>query len=236
MNQSIIVFDTETTGLPKSRIINSETLYLWPHVVQFSYVIYNVGQLEMEKVKDSIIKIPQHIVMSEENVNIHKITNEESQRSSNLIESILNEFIEDISCNNVVAIVGHNISFDINMLKVELLRIIHNDKITDKSIYKKMFFEVNYTNKIFCTMKKSIDLCQIPAKRKDGTVYYKYPKLIELYRKLFDEDPHNLHNSLNDVLVTLRCYFKLFYKKDLLYLDNSKFKVMFETNVINVKS
>ena len=62
MDQSIIVFDTETTGLPRSKIINSETLHLWPHVVQFSYVMYNVGQMKMEKVKDVVVKIPETIV------------------------------------------------------------------------------------------------------------------------------------------------------------------------------
>jgi DNA polymerase III epsilon subunit-like protein len=234
MNQTIIVFDTETTGLPQSKIINSETLHLWPHTVQFSYVMYNVGQMKMEKVKDVVVKIPENIVMSEETINLHKITNENAHKSSFTIQNVLNEFIEDISCNNVTAIVGHNILFDMNMLKIELLRLIQNDDIQDKSIYKKMFYEVNYTNKTYCTMKKSVDLCQIPAKRKDGTTYYKFPKLIELYKKLFDEEPINLHNSLNDVLVTLRCYYTLVFKEDLLKVDESTFKYLFETNVNNM--
>ena len=121
MDQSIIVFDTETTGLPQSKIINSETLHLWPHVVQFSYVMYNVGQMKMEKVKDVVVNIPENIVMSEETINLHKITNEKAHQSSFTIQDVLNEFIEDISCNNVTAIVGHNISFDMNMLKIEYM-------------------------------------------------------------------------------------------------------------------
>lgn len=235
MDQSIIVFDTETTGLPQSKIINSETLHLWPHVVQFSYVMYNVGQIKMKKVKDVVVNIPENIVMSEETINLHKITNEKAHKSSFTIQDVLNEFIEDISCNNVTAIVGHNISFDMNMLKIELLRLIQNDDIQDKSIYKKMFYEVNYTNKTYCTMKKTVDFCQIPAKRKDGTTYYKFPKLIELYKKLFDEEPNNLHNSLNDVLVTLRCYYMLVFKKDLLKVDESTFKLLFEIKVNNME-
>lgn len=235
MDQSIIVFDTETTGLPRSKIINSETLHLWPHVVQFSYVMYNVGQMKIEKVKDVVVKIPESIVMSEETINLHKIGNEIAHNSPFTIQDVLNEFIEDISCNNVTTVVGHNISFDMNMLKVELLRLIQNDDIKDKSIYKKMFYEVNYTNKIYCTMKKSVDLCQILAQRKNGTSYYKYPKLIELYKKLFDEEPNNLHNSLNDVLVTLRCYFMLVFKKDLMKVDESTFKLLFEIKVNNMK-
>lgn len=234
MDPKIIVFDTETTGLPKSKIINNETLQLWPHIVQFSYVVYNVGQFKMEKVKDDVLKIPENIVMNEESINLHKITNEMSYNSPVVIKDILDEFVEDISCNNVIAIVGHNISFDMNMLKIELLRLIHDDEIKDKSIYKKMFYEINYTNKTYCTMHKSVNLCQLPAKRKDGTVYYKYPKLIELYKKLFNEEPNNLHNSLNDVLVTMRCYYMLVYKEDLLKIDEGCFKHLFQTKINNI--
>ena len=37
----VIVFDTETSGLPKSKIINQNTQHLWPFIVQFSYIIYD---------------------------------------------------------------------------------------------------------------------------------------------------------------------------------------------------
>lgn len=231
-NQYVIVFDTETTGLPKSRVINSETLELWPHIVQFSYVIYNVTKMTLEKICDKVINIPDGIMMSDETVNIHKITNDMTHHSTNMVQDILDEFMEDMSNNNVKAIIGHNISFDINMLKIELLRLIHGEQTKNKSKYKKMFYEINYTNKTFCTMHKTIDLCQIHAKRKDGSVYYKYPKLIELYKVLFGEkeELNNLHNSLNDVLVTLRCYYMIIYKDDLLKED-VKIRCLFEERI-----
>ena len=50
-------------------------------------------------------------------------------------------------------------------------------------------------------------------------VVSKFPKLIELYKKLFNEVPNNLHNSLNDVLVCFRCYFKMRYNLDILMED-----------------
>lgn len=236
MDQTIVVFDTETTGLPKSTIVNHETLHLWPHIVQFSYVMYNVDKLKIEKASDVVVNIPENIVMTEETINLHKITNEVAHETTIQISNVLNEFIQDISCNNVIAIVGHNISFDINMLKIELLRLIYNNDVKEKSIFKKMFYEINYTNKTFCTMRKSVDLCQIPAKRKDGTIYYKFPKLIELYKTLFEEEPQNLHNSFNDVLVTLRCYYKLVYKDDLYEKDNSTFVELFKSNVYKINT
>ena len=40
------------------------------------------------------------------------------------------------------------------------------------------------------------------------------------YEKLFNEVPNNLHNSLNDVLVCFRCYYKLRYNMDILQEDD----------------
>jgi DNA polymerase III epsilon subunit-like protein len=38
---------------------------------------------------------------------------------------------------------------------------------------------------------------------------YKFPKLNELHQKLFESVPENLHNSLIDVIVCLRCFLKI---------------------------
>jgi glycosyltransferase involved in cell wall biosynthesis len=43
-------------------------------------------------------------------------------------------------------------------------------------------------------------------------LYKKFPKLVELYQKIFGVTPKNLHNSLNDVIVCLRCFIKLKYE------------------------
>ena len=45
---------------------------------------------------------------------------------------------------------------------------------------------------------------------------YKFPKLIELFKFYFPEEihPENLHNSMIDVLITLRCYGMLEYNID----------------------
>ena len=47
----------------------------------------------MEKVKDVVVNIPDNIVMSEETINLHKITNEKAHKSSFTIQNVLNEFI-----------------------------------------------------------------------------------------------------------------------------------------------
>ena len=212
----VLVFDTETTGLPKSKIINPDTLNLWPHVVQFSFVVYDTSINDIIKSCDSIVKLDKDVIIPEETTKIHGITNKISRIKGIKFETILDEFF--YSLRNVDILVGHNISFDINMVKVEILRLIYSNEIeNDKTKYKyALYFLTNFKN-ICCTcsLKDSVDLCNITTFDKKGNPYLKYPKLIELHEKLFQSVPNNLHNSFNDILVTLRCFMKLKYDVDL---------------------
>ena len=206
-----LVFDTETTGLPKSKIISPTTLDLWPHIVQFSYIIFDSETNIIIKIKDCIIKVPDTVTISEENSNIHGITNEISLIRGVSLQPVIEEFFEDI--NNVDHIVGHNISFDINMVKVELNRLLlDRDEVVQ---FHKYLTVLNDSNNIYCTMQESIEFCAIEMKDKFGRPYKKFPKLIELYKKMFNVTPNNLHNSLNDVIVWLRCFMKLKYNVDI---------------------
>lgn len=217
----VLVFDTETTGLPKTKIINPDTLHLWPHIVQFSYIIYDTTENEIIETTDNIIKLPENIIISVESSQLHGITNEMSCKSKNYIHDILIKFFKDLK--TIDKLIGHNIYFDINMIKIELLRIIYKNTFINKcsKIYKdNLFYITNYKN-ICCTLKDSIELCNIQTTNKYGKSYLKYPKLSELHEKLFNSVPNNLHNSLNDILVTLRCYMKMKYNVDLLHDCNS---------------
>jgi len=210
-----LVFDTETTGLPKSKFIGPSTLEQWPYVVQFSFIIYDSSLNDIVESKDYIIKLPENISIPEESIKIHNITNELSQKSGLPINQILNEFFYYL--RGVDRLIGHNIEFDLNMIKVEMLRIINDNLITPEQLklYKyDLHFLNNYTN-ISCTLKDSIEFCNIQIIGKSGKPYLKYPKLIELHEKLFNKLPNNLHNSFNDILVTLRCFMKLNHDIDL---------------------
>jgi len=210
----ILVFDTETTGLPKTKIINKDTLHLWPYIVQFSYIIFDTESKSIVKIKDCIIRIPDFITISEDVSKIHGITNEMSISKGINIVDVLKEFFEDFSV--VDYIVGHNISFDLNMVRAELNRVIVNtNNCEDLSEFQAHLTRINTSTNIYCTMKESISLCAIEAKDKFGRSYNKFPKLIELYKKLFNITPNNLHNSLNDVIVCLRCFMKLKYDNDI---------------------
>ena len=68
-------------------------------------------------------------------------------------------------------------------------------------------------------MQHTIDMCNIKAFDRNGKEYIKYPKLIELHEYLFNQTPKNLHNSFNDIIVCLRCFYKLEQKTDILEID-----------------
>ena len=205
-----LVFDSETTGLSKTQIISPSTIHLWPHVVQFSYIVFDTESNKIVKIKDSIIKVPDGFIITEENAKIHGITTEISLAKGVDLLPVLEEFFADF--DSADHIVGHNISFDINMIKAELQRFIMNS--SDKKL-EDYLTKINTSTKFYCTMQETIELCAIELKDKYGRPYKKFPKLVELYQKMFGVTPKNLHNSLNDVIVCLRCFIKLKYEIDI---------------------
>jgi DNA polymerase-3 subunit epsilon len=207
----VLIFDTETTGLASSKIISPDTLKLWPHIVQFSYVLYDTETNDILDLHNSIIRVSEGINIPEESIKFHGITNDISKDCGVEIELVLTEFFYQLKSAD--KIIGHNVSFDINMVKVELLRIIYSR--TQSSEFKNYLHFISNSKNIGCTLKDSVELCNIKALDKYGKEYLKFPKLIELHQKLFNSDPNNLHNSLNDILVTLRCYIKMKFDYDL---------------------
>jgi DNA polymerase-3 subunit epsilon len=198
----LLIFDSETTGLlPKMRIPTKHNIHMFPYIVQFSLVIYDSELNEVTKTIDSIVRVPDYIVISDESASIHGINNTISREQGRCIKDVLNDFIN--ATNEVDMVVAHNIEFDMKCVKVELMR--HD-------------MSVNFIDQLqlYCTMKDpmSIELCKLPSKVASE---YKYPKLQELYFTLFNETPDKLHNSLYDVIATLRCLVKMNYDRDFIY-------------------
>ena len=211
----ILVFDTETTGLPpKSKILKNEELHLWPYIVQFSYIVYDTETHCIIKVKDTIIHIP--IEMCQEVIDIHGITNEMARASTCLINDSLQEFYADLL--KVDQLIAHNFQFDWNMIQIELMRLIIREKTQNEAeLYISILKTIQETPipNIYCTMVNSTELCDLKMRSKFGTYFTKFPKLSELHYKLFGVVPRNLHNSLNDVVICLRCYYKLVLDVDI---------------------
>ena len=222
----ILVFDTETTGKIDKYSDLSET-ERQPHIVQFSYVIYDTDKNNVF-IRDDIIKIPQNIVISPECVQIHGITQEKSQACGVMLYHVLRDFYTNVK--EADYIIGHNLEFDVKMLIVEFHRLKEesgNDEAYERIID---YFEKGkqFGTKCCCTMKNTADLCKLENPNKKSKEY-KYPKLSELHKYFFSYEPKNLHNSLFDVIITLRCFYKWIFEKDLREINRTIRQILRET-------
>jgi DNA polymerase III epsilon subunit-like protein len=193
----VLVFDTETTGLPTNNYEAQRGRWYnyWGHIVQLSWVLYDTDTNNILQKEDKIIKLPESIELPQESVNIHGITREIMANVGIEITDALSLFRNSLQLCNVI--VGHNIDFDINMVRAEMIRSGAID----------YFLMLNVP--IVCTMKSNRKFCKIlTTSKRTGRKYYKYPKLMELHEKIYGCVPANLHNALVDVIVCLRCYMK----------------------------
>jgi DNA polymerase III epsilon subunit-like protein len=207
-----LIFDTETTGLPTKRHLSVNDLADWPHIVQLSYVIFNTETQRIEKLVDNIVKMPEGVCIPDDSIKIHRITNEESQLNGKRVADLLEEFARDL--DNVEHIIGHNIAFDVNMINAEIMRQYDHNEIFYMELLNKM-----RTKPKFCTMRHGGAICRITRIDSRGNTYMKPPRLAELHKTLFDQVVgfENLHNSMIDVLVCLRCYYKMTHFVDVLH-------------------
>ena len=218
----IIVFDTETSGLPKSKTITPNTIHMWPFIVQFSYIIFDTETNDIIKSYDAIVKVKPYNVISKDSIKFHGITQEISMSKGINIDKVLVEFMSDLE--NADMIVAHNVEFDLNMLRVELLRLEQADCVRENM--ELCLDTVVNKNNFYCTMRESVELCKIEKENSRGT-YYKFPTLTELHKHLFAVEPKHLHNSFHDILCTIRCFIKMKYNLDIVE-QNPQFKELIQ--------
>ena len=60
------------------------------------------------------------------------------------------------------------------------------------------------SKRTYCTMQAGTNFCKIP-----GKYGYKWPKLMELYVKLFGHDFEGAHNAMSDIDATQECFWKM---------------------------
>lgn len=177
----LLIFDTETTGLPRMKIPANIEPNNWPHIVSISWVILNVDTNKIEKQKSYIIK-PLNWTIPEESIKIHGITQDIAERDGHSLSNVVGEFLAE----QYDVLVAHNLEFDYNVL--------HNAIQWDLELPFKKFHK-----KMVCTMELSRSICNI----KSLFGKPKSPKLSELYEYVFKRQPNkeSLHNSLYDVLI-----------------------------------
>lgn len=217
-SNSVLVFDVETTGLiPKMYNGVKPTLEQYPHIIQLSFVVYNIGEHMIDYVYNAYIDVPEHIEITSKITEITGITSEICRSHGVSILEALMEFNEYYTkCDHIVS---HNLDFDRGMICAENLRN-HVDLVGQCPYIMEVFneeYERQHKITTYCTMRIGKNICNIMVNSKktnpDGSFqqYKKYPKLSELYENLFNKVPVDLHNSLIDTIVCLRCFMKMWF-------------------------
>ncbi len=183
-----LIFDTETTGLPKNFKASYKDTDNWPRMVQISWQIHDVRGKLIE-VKNFIVK-PEDYEIPYAVVKVHGITTERAQKQGLELEYVLQEFNKALEQS--IYIIGHNIEFDINVLGAEFVR---------KDIRTAL-----HRRKTIDTKDESTEYCALPGGRGGG---FKWPKLEELHERLFGNKFSAAHNAAADVEATARCFLEL---------------------------
>ena len=212
----VIVFDTETTGLPADQNAPISDSSKWPYIIQLSFMVFDTKTKEILEYSDHIIQLDTTVDISPGSIAIHQITAQRSQAEGIPIQQALAHLADNMSEADVI--VGHNILFDKRMLMVELTR----------NKMKNCLYKNGLPIPEYCTMKRTTELCKIPTtNKKTGEIYNKYPTLSELHNQLFCRKPRGTHNAIADVMICLRCYIMLTDKYDI--ASDSEVKLVFRS-------
>ncbi len=208
-----LIFDTETTGLPKRYDAPLTDFDNWPRLVQLAWQVHDEHGNLLD-VKNFIVR-PDGFVIPRGAAKVHGITTEFAEKEGISLDIVLEEFNKVL--NDVTVIVGHNIEFDLNILGAEYLRREMNTTLLDLHAVD--------------TKDEATAYCALPG-GKGGN--FKWPTLDEMHKKLFGESFDAAHNASADVQATARCFLELIrigvIDAETLKLDPSIVKAFIETN------
>lgn len=183
-----LFFDTETSGFINKNLPADHPEQAW--IMQIAFILSDEKRIYTEF--SSLIRADGRSCTPGAQA-IHQIYTEECNKGG-MSENALFDIIARTFFEPENLLIAHNYSFDIELLCQYIER---NDcKIEAENLRK-----ISY----FCTMKNSTNLCKLPGRFGK----YKWPKLTELHRFLFDEDFEGAHDALADVRATRKCYYRL---------------------------
>lgn len=209
----ITVFDVETTGLiPKKDSIQKDIPLLnqMPYILQFSFIQYDIIERSIIKIFNSYINIDYNIKIEPIITELTGITREKCNSGTSITRALKSFYKAYMSSDYVIA---HNIKFDSEVVQFEIERNFNTLIKSCPHILSLFDSRFNRLMNIYnyCTMQESVHICNImiPTKTDSNKKYKKFPQLKELYFTLFHRHPENLHNSIVDVLYTLRCFLRI---------------------------
>ncbi|MDC0654727.1 DNA polymerase III subunit alpha, partial [Flavobacteriaceae bacterium] len=184
-----LIFDTETTGLPKKWNAPVTDIDNWPRCVQLAWQVHdNLGNCIDNK--DFLIK-PDGYNIPYDSEKIHGISTELAEKDGYNLLDVLKQFNEAVKESKFV--IGHNVKFDLNIMGCEFHRANLQNNLDVANILDTCY-------------EKTALLCMIPGGRGGK---YKFPTLTELHSFLFSKPFAEAHNATADVEATARCFLEL---------------------------
>ncbi len=188
-----LIFDTETTGLPKrwdAPLTDSDN---WPRCIQIAWQVHDeMGRLIENQ--DYLIK-PDGFDIPYDSERIHGISTDLAREQGIPLDEVLDKFNKALQQSKFV--VGQNVGFDINIMGAEFIRRDFENSLQEMPVLDT------------CT-ETTAELCKIPGGRGGK---FKLPTLTELHEFLFDEAFAEAHNATADVEATTRCFLELVRKR-----------------------
>ncbi len=182
-----LIFDTETTGLPRDYSAPITDFDNWPRLVQLAWQLHDhTGKLMSSG--NYIVK-PEGFTIPFNSEKIHGISTKKAIKEGHDLEFVLKEFRKDM--DRAHFLVGHNVSFDESVMGAEFLRKKIPSAIMDKPKID--------------TKDESTAHVGIP----NGRGGFKWPTLGELHHKLFDTGFEDAHDAAADVEATTRAFLEL---------------------------
>ena len=183
----VLIFDTETTGLPRHSNIPPEThAHNWPHIVDIAWIVLDTETNAIVDQKSYIIR-PMGWIIPEESIAIHGIRQSFAESYGASLADVMKEFFET-ECDMYIA---HNSKFDENVVMNAVYWDLEGERY-------------RFNKPIKCTMEVSRTMCRLPFA--NGRPGYKSPKLSELYEHVFREKPiqSRLHGAAYDTKILTR--------------------------------
>jgi DNA polymerase-3 subunit alpha len=189
-----LIFDTETTGLPKRWDAPFTDVENWPRVIQIAWQLHDdLGQL-LER-QDYLIK-PEGFDIPYDAERIHGISTALAQDRGLPLAVVLERF--NAALARTTFVVGQNLKFDLNVTGAEFERLQLANKLQDLPVLDT------------CT-EHTAQLCKLPGGRGGK---FKPPTLTELHQFLFQMPFNEAHNATADVAATTRCFLELVRREE----------------------
>ena len=209
-----LIFDTETTGLPKSWNAPITDTDNWPRCIQIAWQLHDAMGNLLEN--DDFLIQPENFNIPFDAEQVHGISTELAQEQGITLKKGLELF--NNALQKTKFIVGQNLEFDINIMGCEFHRLNVATNLTELPVLDT------------CT-EKTAQMCQIPGGRGGK---FKLPTLTELHQHLFGVAFAEAHNATADVEATTRCFLELVrlrqFTKEQLDVDDNYFRNFSETN------